>query len=154
MTYMWRKNFVWNLQIKDELIPEYDSTGLGRESLLTRDNFLQKLENCKSQNIFWILLSTLLLGPCPAEEGEWGREVLRGPPWAPRRRGRGTCSSGRGGTRRARPPSWSACHPLCRCDTIQKEAKNLVWLISRPKVWVRGSFKGKGPGTCISLGHR
>ena len=56
------------MEFADNLIPEYDSTGLGRESLLTRDNFLE-MKTLTPKNILRILLSTLPLAACPAEEG-------------------------------------------------------------------------------------
>ena len=76
-----KKEFVWNFQIKVELIPEYDSTGLGRESLLTRDNFLQKLENCKSQKNPEFCCPPCLLHPALLKKGseeERSPEVLLG----------------------------------------------------------------------------
>ena len=71
---------MWNLQIKAEPIPEYDSTGLGRESLLTRDNFLEwKIVN--SQTIPKYLSPPCLLHPALLKKGcekEWPSEVLLG----------------------------------------------------------------------------
>ena len=65
---MLRNNFIWNLHIKDELIPEYDSTGLGRESSLTRDNFLEQ-KTLTPKPFLDPLISTLPLAACPAEVG-------------------------------------------------------------------------------------
>ena len=76
-----KKGFVWNLQIKDELIPEYDSTGIGRESLLTRDNFLENWKIVNSKKNPELCSPPCFLHPALLKKGseeERSSEVLLG----------------------------------------------------------------------------